>query len=172
MTTTEEVKEHFKNAKVVRCLWSDGIYRYNGDVNLTDVGDSEGASYWDGNDTKLWLGGKYAEIVSYKDEESSTSVLDEALHNFDKSNVEHLQRQTIPDGDVVTKFLSLKPKTKTKGNAIDDLPDNHISVIERALRFQIDTLTSVVQSLESDSDSLDTIMPEIKSCRMILNRIR
>lgn len=69
--TLEQVKEHFKNAKEVRCLQDLRIYdiehiktKLNADIEQERLAPEE---FWI-NDILLW-DRKYAEIISYKDAE-------------------------------------------------------------------------------------------------------
>jgi hypothetical protein len=66
--TIEQVKEHFKDAKEVRCLFNKEIYKYNGNLSFTyggyvwqDLKLKEEVLLYDSPINKL------AEIVSYKE---------------------------------------------------------------------------------------------------------
>lgn len=67
--TLEEVKEYFKNAKEVECLVDEEVYDISC-LNRSFHWYDEGAWVTNDNDVDilLWDDGKYAEIISYKED--------------------------------------------------------------------------------------------------------
>jgi hypothetical protein len=62
----ERVKEHFKNAKEVRCLADGNVYKIKDDTTYCAV------TFWcldiNSYGVRLYAHGKFAEIISYKEE--------------------------------------------------------------------------------------------------------
>lgn len=84
--TLEEVKEYFKNAKEVRCLYTNNIHKIIKDGNI-DVYNSD---IWYQYDKSLyamvWQKKKgYAEIISYKEEPIGISEQLETPNHYDNS---------------------------------------------------------------------------------------
>jgi len=104
--TLEEVKEHFKNAKEVRCLGNDMVYdiEYIGEDPLLKA-----SAFWIGN-VLLWWKGECAKIISYKDFEEAGEVKKEAFEKLQARD----QFQKI--GESMASLL--KYKNEKYGNAV------------------------------------------------------
>lgn len=88
----EEVREYFKNAKEVRCLFDGNIYDVSsGKYEFVEV--FFGVRLWKNhnNYATVYKDGKYAEIISYK----------EKIGESAKKNLEVKQYKHIPTGKIV-----------------------------------------------------------------------
>lgn len=105
--TLEEVKEYFKNAKKVRCLFDGKNENYhNKETNFWNK------EYWCGNNLKLWDDIKgYAKIISYK--EPSTKVRNSILLQLAENNSysEEILKKEFPQlFDTPTDIISIVEK--------------------------------------------------------------
>ncbi len=130
--TLEEVKEHFKNAKKVKCLFYGKIYdiesfkaKTNADIEISSITPG---IFWLG-DMLLW-DGKYAEIISYKDTEVVVEK-NEKVKLVDKERPQRYSTREVNGMDVIdlvkhwnlnfNEGNMLKYLLRDKGQDISDL---------------------------------------------------
>ena len=134
----EVVKEHFKNAKEVRCLCLGIVFDMN---DITERGIHEfGSAYWfdriqdrGGNSCRLWDKDKgFAEIISYKKDaqriKEDCELLNELLSQFDG-----IQRYSF--NDILEVVLDFK---KDNGLIIEPEKPEYSESVQQA----IDALTN------------------------------
>ncbi len=154
--TLEEVKEHFKNAKEVRCLCDGKVYNLN---HASERGIYEyGCSFWfwDSNinyDCELWDKGEgFAEIISYKKDAQRIKEDLELLDKFLKGACSYSVESQIPCemlyvGVYETNSVRIEQFKKDNGLTIeptelDKLKQSHAELMEKAeeIKQQIDKL--------------------------------
>lgn len=113
--TLEEVKEYFKNAKDIKSLW-DYIFEIN--IN-TITYDNPTKSYYALDSEKelrsVWYNGKYAEIISYKEEIETPKHYD----NSKGSIYQFCENQNLNsyEFDIIKRVV----RSRKKGNFKEDL---------------------------------------------------
>lgn len=110
--TLEEVKEHFKNAKEVRCLVDNQIYDISDlEIIMDDKGRAE-VILKDLRYCRLYKFEKYAEIISYKDTKPSHYPQGYDVIDFVKDN-----ELNFNEGNVIKYVV----RARKKGSHIEDL---------------------------------------------------
>jgi hypothetical protein len=95
----EEVKEYFKDAKIVRCIYVDNIF------DITEEAEDirfDFGEYWikaDRNDVNLWDKSKgYAKILTYKNNDMKiTKGQIKVLHEFGNEITRETLKDLFPD---------------------------------------------------------------------------
>lgn len=110
--TLEEVKEHFKNAKEVRCLANKIIYSFD---EMTDRGIHEDCNrFWvtlkNYKSVLIQRNDEFADIISYKEEPKKDSIVESIINQFSERSKRGIEKYgtTLQENNTDDFFQHLK----------------------------------------------------------------